>query len=69
MLSATDLLEPVRLVELDRRKRGIEADAGCASGDRCGFGRPKQSRADSEPGGLTSDIDPCVMLIPVDPVR
>jgi hypothetical protein len=45
MLAAADLFEAVRRVELDRRERGINVDAGGARSDGRGFRGPEQRRA------------------------
>ncbi len=69
MLSTTNLGEVVRLVELDRRKRGGDVDAGCTSADRSGFRRSEQSRAYPEASGRAPDVNGRAMVLSVDPVR
>jgi hypothetical protein len=67
MLSAADLVETVRRVELDRRKRRVHVDAGCAGVDRVGFGRSEQRGADPELSGRGPDVDGRAMLVAIDP--
>src|SRR5438093_4240332 len=69
VLSATDFLETVGLVELDRRQRGVDVDARCVRGSCRGLSRPIEARPQPRPRGCAPDIHGRAVLGVVGAVR
>ena len=69
MITAAGLFEPVRFVELDCRKRGVNLDALRAGAHRAGFCQPVQRRPDATARRTATDVDRGSVPAAVDAMR
>jgi hypothetical protein len=63
------LLEPIRLVELDPSERRLDLKARCVVGTRVLFGKPKERRTDSLPSHTAANVHRRAILRIVNAMR